>query len=209
MARRIGEHALQHLSGKFTPSELPQAQQDAIQDRFAALTSELEGPEAKDLELLIRKSTIGPNAIALPGNYIVLTDELVTLVDGDLDAISGVLGHEVGHLHHKHGLRSVAQAAALTVLGSALIGDYSSVLALVPTALGHLNYSRRFESEADVYARTMLCTNGIDPAKTSLFFDRAGKLKGNLESVLPGYLQSHPASAERADYFRTSCQKAP
>jgi len=55
----------------------------------------------------------------------VLTDELVTLVDGDLDAISGVLARELGHLEKAHGLRGVVQASALAMLGSALVGDYS------------------------------------------------------------------------------------
>ena len=148
---------------------------------------------------------MGPNAFALLGNFIVLTDELVTLVDGDLDAISGVLAHELGHLRHRHGLRSAVQATALTVLGSALIGDYSSALAAVPAGLGHLNYSRHFETEADAYSFEVLCDAHIDPAKTALFFDRASKINGNVGNLIPAYLSSHPGSEDRAAYFRRAC----
>jgi predicted Zn-dependent protease len=147
---------------------------------------------------------VGPNAFALPGNFVVLTDELVILVGGDVDAILGVLAHELGHLKHQHGLRSVAQALALTAVGSALIGDYSSTLAAIPATLGHLNYSRQFETEADVYSHTMLCAAGIDPAKTALFFDKVSKIQGNL---IPAYLSTHPASNGRAVYFRQACPK--
>lgn len=206
LQRKLGETALRQVEAQWlSPSQLPSAQRGAIQERFGVLTQKLNGPEYVGLELLIRKSSVGPNAFALPGNFIVLTDELVTLVDGDLDAISGVLAHELGHLKHRHGLRSVVQATALTVLGSALIGDYSSALAAVPAGLGHLNYSRHFETEADAYSFEVLCDAHIDPAKTALFFDRASKINGNVGNLIPAYLSSHPGSEDRAAYFRRAC----
>jgi predicted Zn-dependent protease len=206
LQRKLGETALRQVEAQWlSPSQLPSAQRALIQERFGALTLELNGPEYAGLELLIRKSSVGPNAFALPGNFVVLTDELVILVDGDLDAISGVLAHELGHLKHRHGLRSVVQATALTVLGSALIGDYSSALAAVPAGLGHLNYSRHFETEADTYSFEVLCDAHIDPAKTALFFDRASKIKGNVGNLIPTYLSSHPGSEDRAAYFRRAC----
>jgi Zn-dependent protease with chaperone function len=206
LQRTLGETALHQVEAQWlSPSRLPSSQREEIQARFAVLTKDLKGPEYVGLELLIRKSSVGPNAFALPGNFVVLTDELVTLVDGDLDAISGVLAHELGHLKHRHGLRSVVQATALTVLGSALIGDYSSALAAVPAGLGHLNYSRHFETQADVYSFEVLCDVHIDPAKTALFFDRASKIKGNVGNLIPSYLSSHPGSEDRAAYFRRAC----
>lgn len=206
LQRRLGETALRQVEAQWlSPSRLPSNQREEIQARFEALTKDLKGPEYERLELLIRKSSVGPNAFALPGNFIVLTDELVTLVDGDLDTISGVLAHEMGHLKHRHGLRSVVQATALTVLGSALIGDYSSALAAVPAGLGHLNYSRHFETEADVYSFELLCEAHIDPAKTALFFDRASRVKGDVGKLIPSYLSSHPGSEDRAAYFRRAC----
>jgi predicted Zn-dependent protease len=118
-----------------------------------------------------------------------------------------VLAHELGHLKHQHGLRSVVQGMALTVVGSALIGDYSSALAAIPAALGHLNYSRHFESEADAYARDVLCDERIDPAKTALFFDKATTKQGKVGELIPSYLSSHPVSENRAAYFRKPCPK--
>lgn len=206
--RTLGETALRQVEAQWlSPSQLPSVQQGAIQERFERLTQGLDGPEYKGLELLVRKSSQGPNAFALPGNFVVLTDELVILVDGDLDTLSGVLAHELGHLKYQHGLRSVLQGTALAILGSALIGDYSSALAAVPAALGHLNYSRHFEIEADGYSRDVLCDAHIDPAKTALFFDRAATLQGNVAVLVPTYLRSHPISENRAAYFRKPCYK--
>lgn len=204
--RQLGESALQQVQAQWlTPSELPEAEQDAIHARFDQLALALDALDRKDLELLIRKSSIGPNAFALPGNFIVLTDEMVTLVDGDLDALSGVLAHELGHLKHDHGLRSVVQGTALTMLGAALIGDYSSALAAIPAGLAHLNYSRHFETEADGFSRDVLCDAHIDPAKTALFFERVAKDQSRKAALIPPYLSSHPGSEDRAAYFHKPC----
>ena len=169
----------------FEPSGLPIEQQNEIHNRYQQL---LGGQMDR---LFIRKSRIGPNALTLPGNIIVLTDELVVLVDGDLDTITGVLAHELGHAARHHVLRNVIQASALTVLGSALIGDYSSVLAAVPATLGQLHYSRKFEAEADVYSHDLLCKQHIDPAKTAKFFDKMATGSGaDLDKLIPEYLRS-------------------
>lgn len=207
--RGVGETTLRQVEAQWlSRSELPSTQQGAIQERFELLTQDLAGPESPGLELRIRKSRMGPNAFALPGNIVVLTDELVLLVDGDLDVIAGVLAHELGHLKHQHGLRSAVQATALTILGSAFIGDYSTALAAIPATLGYLHYSRHFETEADVYARDALCESGIDPAKVTLFFERAAKIEGNVAELIPTYLSSHPDSQERAAYFRKPCPQS-
>jgi predicted Zn-dependent protease len=91
-------------------------------------------------------------------------------------------------------------------LGSALIGDYSSVLATIPATLGHLHYSREFEAEADVHAHALLCAKGINPSHTSRFFDKvAASDAGKRATLIPEYLQSHPQTARRAEFFHTPC----
>jgi Zn-dependent protease with chaperone function len=198
----LGETALRQLENKwFQPSGLSSELQERIQRRFQLLVGKQHGKYV----LHIRKSGIGPNALALPGNMVVLTDELVTLVGEDLDAVSGALAHEVGHARQNHVMRNLIQASALTILGSALIGDYSSILATAPAVLGQLRYSREFESEADTYAQMLLCAQRIDPAGTALFFDKISAKEGGLLGLLPEYLKTHPNSAKRAEFFRSGC----
>ncbi|MFA6314487.1 MAG: M48 family metallopeptidase [Sterolibacterium sp.] len=198
----FGETVLRQLENKwFQPTGLSSEQQEKIQKRFLQLVDKQPGKYV----LHIRKSGIGPNALALPGNMVVLTDELITLVGGDLDAVSGILAHELGHARANHVMRSLIQGSALTVLGSALIGDYSSILATAPAVLGQLRYSREFESEADRDAQMLLCAQGIDPAGTALFFDKISAKEGNLLELLPEYLKTHPNSAKRAEFFRSGC----
>lgn len=199
---QIGQTALNQMDGRMLePSGLERVERAIIRQRFESLL----GEQAGQYTLHIRKSKIGPNAFSLPGKIVVLTDELVKLVNGDLDAITGVLAHELGHVAHHHSLRNVIQGAALTILGSALIGDYSSVLAALPAAFGQLRYSRAFEAEADLYSHTLLCEKKIDPAKTALFFDKVAAGPGNVAELLPDYLKTHTGSAARAEYFRSPC----
>lgn len=198
----LGETVLRQLEEKWLePSGLSSEQQERIQKRFRQLV----GKQPGNYVLHIRKSGIGANALALPGKIVVLTDELVTLVGGDLDAVSGALAHELGHANRNHAIRNLIQASALTVLGSALIGDYSSILATAPAVLGQLRYSREFESEADTDAQMLLCAQEIDPAGTALFFDKISAMEGNLLGFLPEYLKTHPNSAKRAEFFRSGC----
>lgn len=109
--QRIGDGALDFLDDHILlPTQLPAARRTAITTRFRALTAEVEG--VPHYEIVFRKSRIGPNALALPSGQIVLTDEIVTLLDDD-DAVMGVLAHELGHVHRRHLMRRLIQSSAI------------------------------------------------------------------------------------------------
>jgi hypothetical protein len=126
----VGETALASLDDHLMrPSQLPDAQREALRAAFEkALTTQPKGSVPAH-RLVFRKGRIGPNAFALPGGTIVLTDELVTLVDADPAVITGVLAHELGHVRHRHGMRMLLQVSALGLIASAVLGDFSSLLA--------------------------------------------------------------------------------
>ena len=65
------------------------------------------------------------NAFALPGGIIVVFDELVELA-GDDDRVLGVLGHELGHVVHRHSTRQLLQALGLAAIAGVVWGDFSS-----------------------------------------------------------------------------------
>jgi hypothetical protein len=52
---------------------------------------------------------------------VVLTDDLLSLAGTDTDMVLGVVGHELGHVRQRHGLRAVAQASAMAAVASALL----------------------------------------------------------------------------------------
>lgn len=118
------------------------------------------------------KPGMGANAFALPGGHIVVTDDLVALLNDRPDVLMGVLGHELGHVQHQHGMRSLVQVGALSAVAALVFGDISTLLTSAPVLLGHAAYSRDFEREADRSAARLMRANGWNPADFGLLFER-------------------------------------
>ena len=64
-------------------------------------------------------------------------------------AVAAVVAHEMGHVHHRHGLRQLIQSSAIAVVVGLWIGDFDSMLTVASTVLLGSAYSREFEYEAD------------------------------------------------------------
>lgn len=189
--RRIGGSTLDFLDQRvFSASTLPQSQQASIDSRFRALEPPRQGAPA--FQIIFRKSKIGPNAFALPSGDILVTDELVRLLDDD-DALMGVLAHELGHLHNRHLMRRLIQVSAVGATATLLFGDVSTLIATIPPLLLDLKYSRDIELEADDYAIAMFKANGISLTKLARTFE---KLDSQPAAFSP-YLSTHPPSKER------------
>lgn len=179
------------------PSDLPQARRDEIARPFLAM-AQRAGVQAT---LHFRHGEwLGPNAFALPGARIVLTDELVELMDDDR-LVLAVLAHELGHVAHRHVTQKLLQSS-LVALGSVLLlGDATGMtgLAAAPTAFVQMGYSRDLERDADRYAFDLLRQSGGSPRD---FAAALGKLKAFVErrngtERVPGFVSSHPDTDER------------
>ena len=201
---RLGEEVLAQLDrfAGLAPSSLDMERQSGLLERFAALKADMPG--AENHRLLFRNAAgIGPNALALPGGTVIITDQLVSLVNDDRE-IDAVLAHELGHQQQHHALRQTLRSSFVIVIAAMFAGDVSSasaVVVAVPTFLLQGHYSREFESEADAFALRTLAEKGISPA----WFAQAMR---TLEAFVsdqgesddsPGYLSSHPQTRERID----------
>lgn len=196
--RMIGGETLAFLDKRMlAPSTLSLPQQEAITKRFRALAPPADGMPY--FEIVFRKSRIGPNAFALPSGQIVLTDEIVRLVDDD-DALMAILSHELGHLHERHLMRRLIQGSMIGAAATVLFGDISSVAANIPTVMLDLKYSRDAEREADDYAIAMLKKNGIDISALIHTFEALEKETGDHSP----YLSSHPPANERIERIRAA-----
>ena len=155
----------------------------------------------KPSRLLIRHSEdIGPNALALPGGTMLLTDDMARLLQHDTQVIAGVLAHELGHVQHRHGVRMLVQVGVLGFVTSTLWGDYSGVLATVPLWLGQAHYSREAEREADAYSVTVLRDAGLSPAVMIRLFERFALFKRCGDDILkPAQAGSVPVCQSEED----------
>ena len=196
----ISDQVLGQLDERlFRPSQLPDATQQRLQQRFDEVTATVE--ENYPFQLLFRRggNTLGANAFALPSGLIVMTDELVELAEHD-DELVAILAHEVGHVVHRHGLRQVLQHTALGLVLTYLTGDTSSLVGALPVMLLQLGYSREFEREADQYALDYLRTAGI-PANHFAHIMQRLDHRHEEGSGIGNYLSTHPATSERIEPF--------
>jgi Zn-dependent protease with chaperone function len=194
------------------PSELPADEQSRLRTAFAQALAAQPAGSLPAWQLVFRKSrlagTLGPNAFALPGGTMVMTDEMVALVAGDDKVITAVLAHELGHVQHRHGLRMLVQATVLAGVTSVVLSDFSTLLAGVPLLLGQASYSRAAEKEADAEAVRILKAAGISPGVMVTLFEKLQAKKSDGKNTsngasMPGIaFASHPSDAERIAYFR-------
>ena len=63
------------------------------------------------------------NAFALPGGHIYAFQGLIDRAQTP-DEVAGVLAHEIGHVAHRDGTRTVLQAAGLSFLFGMMLGDF-------------------------------------------------------------------------------------
>lgn len=143
------------------------------------------------------------NAMAFPGGYIYATKGLMDkLNDGEL---AFVLGHETGHVVHKHSI-SQAEKQVLTTLGifaitavvnKGKINQGSANTALVLSAVMSNQYSQADERTADAEGVKLMAKAGYDPKYAVSAMQKLKKASGGNLGVLNTFLGSHPLPNER------------
>lgn len=213
--RSIGDAALEQLQqALFKPSRTPAVEQARWRERLDAALRRAypEGPAPWQLHV-VGGGRLGANAVALPGGHLVITDELLALLQGADEAVLGVLAHEHGHVRRRHGLHAVVRFGIVSAATSVALGDFSSVIAGMPALLAHLGYSRDAEREADADAAHVLQAAGLDPVAMVTLFERLaarpGKAGGQPQDDGPPIaFASHPADEERMRFFREAARPA-
>lgn len=228
----LTDEALQQLdTHMLTPSKLPAARQQALRQDFAQLAGLTRGLPGyahyhPPLKLEFRGG-MPPNAFAMPGGTIVMTDAMVRYADRHMPApqartaLLGVLAHEIGHIQHRHSTRMVIEQGVLQIGLGMLLGDVSALVTSGAALLTGLHYQRGHEVQADCYALAMLQKAGQPAAPLAELLtrlDREGpgsdaaddKDKGatppltkptpeqESETHWGNWLSTHPATAGRA-----------
>lgn len=140
---------------------------------------------------------IGPNALALPGGTVLMTDDFAEDFP-DADVIAAVLGHEIAHVTERHSLQQIYRSLSVYVLVALIAGDVGPVLddaLLEGGVLMSLAYSRKHESEADAVGVGIAEKAGYDPAALIAFFEELERMAGPQG---PAWRSTHPLSEKRA-----------
>jgi Zn-dependent protease with chaperone function len=115
------------------------------------------------------------NAVALPGGHIYIFEGLIDR-SRNPDELAGVIAHEIGHVAHRDGTRSVLQAAGLSLLFGMLLGDFTGggVVVIAAKTIMQSAYSREVESAADLYAVRLMAQAGGDGRALGTILTRIG-----------------------------------
>jgi predicted Zn-dependent protease len=143
---------------------------EALQTYVQAIGERLANASHRS-ELIYRFTVLDSpviNAFALPGGYIYITRGLMAYLNSEAE-LAAVLGHEIGHVTARHGVRqqSAAQAANLGyTLGAILLPQLRnrSSQQLFNVLGGALlsGYGREHELEADALGAEYLARTGYD-----------------------------------------------
>ena len=134
------------------------------------------------------------NAFALPGGHIYVFQGLIDRAQAP-DELAGVLAHEIGHVAHRDGTRTVLQAAGLSFLFGMMLGDFVGGGAVVIAAKTVLrsSYSRQAEASADTYSVVLMRRVGGDPRALATILARVMAEKDEGIKILA----DHPDTKDR------------
>ncbi len=117
-----------------------------------------------------------------------------------------MLAHELGHAHHRDGLRKIIQTGGSSFLIGLLFGDIMGGGAVLFAARSVIDasYSREAETRADGFAITSMNELGRSPRPLGEFLVR---ITGN--SRISTVIDSHPLSADRLDRMKKEDHGSP
>ena len=197
----------------FKESKISQVEIDRIKKHFQSKVlpiTDIKDKSGYKLHFRLLKSADVslPNAMALPSGDIILTDKFVELCQNQ-EEMDSILLHEIGHVVHRHSLKTIIESTFISVAVLMVVGD-ANVMADMGIGVGSLlvssNYSRGHESEADKYSFEYMLRWKKDPIAFSNIMNRMESYMENVsesnekseseESVFD-YVSSHPQTQKR------------
>jgi len=203
----LGDQAAPNLEQQFDGA-LPDA---AAQQYLGAVVKEMAGHSVRKDDFAYQFEILNssePNAFALPGGYVYITRGLLVNLESEKEFVA-VLGHELGHVEHKHAMlqqnKTLFAGAVVSAIGVGtemlkLDPDQAkcvSALAGTGAPLLLLHYGRAQESEADQRGVHFSHVMGYDPREMKKTFEYFQRLERQAGASTPSFLRSHPTNEQR------------
>jgi predicted Zn-dependent protease len=158
------------------------------------------------------------NAFALPGGYVYITRQLMSLMNDEAQ-LASVLGHEVGHVTDRHSAKRY-NTSILTSIGALLVGvaTGSGDLANLASQFGQSRvtaYSRKQEFKADELGIRYISKAGYDAYAAADMLAALGaqtaldaRLLGKGAEQVPSMTSTHPLTQDRVTKATALAQQA-
>lgn len=203
----LGLEAAPEMAAKMggaVPKSDPRSREVAMVGLRLVRSSNAErSPYAGNFHFTLLEDPRTVNAFALPGGQIFITlglfDRLET--EGDL---AGVLGHEIGHVIHRHTAQQMAKGQLGQALTNAVIigaqderggGRGVAQAAVLANQMLMLRYGRGDESQADSYGLRAMADAGYNPRRMLHVMEVLKAAGGGGRT--PEWASTHPAPESR------------
>ncbi len=137
------------------------------------------------------------NAFAAPGGYTYITTGLIlqALTCGE---IAGVMGHELGHVTERHGVKKIEEAFAISIITEWFLGEglAADAATTIYSFMLSTEFSQEDESESDIVGLQIAYNAGYNPYGLVAFFDKLLSLSGP-NNEFTQFFSSHPATEDR------------
>jgi len=182
--------AEQLLSAEY---DTPQAR--ALQGRVDSLAEQWpDNPYQFRAGILLAEQ---PNALALPGGIILVTNTLLQQAESE-NELAFIIGHEIGHFKNRDHIRQLGRAALLGLLAAALLGQNVDSLSGSVVGLTMGGFSRSQESAADEFGLQLVHGTYGHVAHAWRFFERVAEREGDL-GPFASFAASHPSPGDRIE----------
>ena len=143
------------------------------------------------------------NAFALPGGYVYVNRGLVARAE-TLSELTGVLGHEIGHVTLRHSAEQLAKSQR-TGIGVTVLCTLTNVcdneLGRAAVSVGGsalmARFSRTDELEADSVSVLYAMRAGLDPEGIPRMFSRLMRERGSRPAAVAAWFGTHPLEEQR------------
>jgi predicted Zn-dependent protease len=142
------------------------------------------------------------NAFALPGGFFFVNSGLILKADTEAE-LAGVMAHEIAHVAARHGTRQVTRGeiAQLSTIPLIFLGGWTGYgirqAASILIPVGYLQFSRSFESEADMLGLQYMYKTGYDPGAFVDFFEKIESLEKKKPGTISKVFSTHPPTDDR------------
>jgi len=190
----------QQMGGAIDPERDPRAALVAeVGARLVQRSEASKSPYVGNYNFYLLGDDRTVNAFALPGGQVFITEALFNRLENEAQ-LAGVLGHEIGHVVHRHAAEHMAKGQLGQMLVGAVAvgasdgersGQMATMAAMMANQMFQLRFSRKDELESDDYGLRWMVQAGYDPSEMLTVMQILKEASGG-GGRGPSFLQTHP-----------------
>jgi beta-barrel assembly-enhancing protease len=141
------------------------------------------------------------NAFTLPGGYIFINTGLLKLSANEAELASAI-AHELGHAAARHATRQASRDRLVgmgTIPLVILAGPAAGLAVKAAAPMAFMQFSRAFETEADLLGIQYLWKSGYDPDASIDLFEALESTEKRQPGSVAKLFRSHPLTPDRIE----------